>query len=155
MYRFRYLRDSLFLTGCAAYVINRWLVKPHLHAGFLHSQFNDFWLIPCALPPILWLHRRLGLRRNDLAPQISEITLHLVFWSALFEWIGPKFVRHTTGDPLDVIAYVAGAVVAGLWWQRNRWLKLNPCFERLTRRGGILTRNRTTNMKISTADQQA
>lgn len=124
MCRFRYLRDPLFLVGCAAYAINRWLVKPHVHIGFFHSHFNDLWLIPCALPPILWLYRRLGLRPHDNVPQISEIITHLVFWSALFEWIGPKFVPHTTGDPLDAIAYAAGAAVAGLWWQRNRWLNL-------------------------------
>jgi hypothetical protein len=122
MRRFRYCRDPLFLVGCAAYAINRWLIKPHWHAGFFHSHFNDLWLIPCALPPILWLHRRLGLRSHDNAPQISEITLHLVFWSALFEWIGPKFVPHTIGDPLDVIAYAVGAILAGLWWHRERWL---------------------------------
>lgn len=121
MQRFRYLRDPLFLVGCTAYALNRWLVKPHVHAGFFHSHFNDCWLIPCALPPILWLHRRLGLRSHDTPPQVCEITLHLIFWSLLFEWIGPKFVPHTTGDPLDVLAYAAGAVVACLWWQRDRW----------------------------------
>jgi hypothetical protein len=120
MQRFRYLRDPLFVAGCAAYVINRWLIKPHLHSGIFHSQFNDLWLIPCALPPILWLHRRLGLRTHDAPPQISEIVAHLVFWSLLFEWIGPKFVARTTGDPADVLAYVVGATAAGLWWHRER-----------------------------------
>ncbi len=139
MRRFLYLRDPLFLTGCIAYVINRWLVKPHVHTGFFHSYFNDLWLIPCALPPILWLHRRLGLRPHDTAPQISEIISHLIFWSLLFEWIGPKFVPHTIGDPLDVVAYTAGAAVAGLWWQRNFWLKLCPRLELQSRRQTVLT----------------
>ncbi len=122
MRRFRYLRDPLFLAGCGVYALNRWLIKPHIHAGFFHSHFNDLWLIPCALPLILWLHRRLGLRSHDNAPQIVEIAAHFVFWSALFEWIGPKFVPHTTGDPLDVMAYAVGAILAGLWWHRDRWL---------------------------------
>ena len=121
MRRFLYLRDPLFLVGCAAYAINRWLIKPHVHGGFFHSYCNDLWLIPCALPPILWLHRRLRLRSHDAVPHVTEIALHLVFWSALFEWIGPKFVQHTTGDPADVIAYAAGAILAGLWWHRDRW----------------------------------
>jgi hypothetical protein len=60
-----------------------------------------------------------------------------VFWSVLFEWIGPKFMPHATGDPLDVIAYAAGAAVAGLWWQRDRWLKFRPGPELLTRRHRI------------------
>jgi hypothetical protein len=117
------MRDGLFLLGCAAYLVNRWLVKPHFHGGIFHSQFNDFWLIPCALPPILWLHRQLGLRTHDAAPRLTEIVCHLAFWSALFEWIGPKFVAHTTGDFADVIAYTVGAIFAALWWNRERWFR--------------------------------
>jgi len=120
MQRFRYWTNAPFLTGCSAYAINRCLIKPHTHLSFFHSHFNDLWLIPCALPPILWLHRQLGLRTHDKVPQLSEILFHLVFWSVLLEWIGPKFVPHTTGDPLDAAAYAAGAVVAGPWWHRNR-----------------------------------
>lgn len=118
---FLYLRDPLFLAGCGAYVVNRWLIKPHLRAGFFHSHFNDLWLIPCALPPVLWLHRQVGLRKHDRPPEWVEIIPHLVFWSALFEWFGPKVVLHATADPLDAIAYLLGALVAGCWWQRERW----------------------------------
>jgi len=120
MHRFRYLRDPLFLFGYAAYTLNRWLLKPHLPSEFLHSHFNDLWLVPCALPLILWLHRQLGLRSHDQAPTKWEIASHFVFWSALFEWIGPKFVSHTTADPWDVMAYLVGALLAVVWWQRER-----------------------------------
>jgi hypothetical protein len=122
MQRFNYMRDPLFLVGCVAYVVNRWLIKPHFHAGFLHSQFNDLWLVPCALPPILWLHRRLGLRSHDDAPRFSEIFCHLVFWSLLFEWIGPKIVPHAVGELADIFAYAGGAILTALWWNRERWL---------------------------------
>lgn len=127
MRRFYYFRDPLFLAGCGMYGVNRWLVKPYVHTGFFHSYFNDLWLIPCALPLILWLHRQLGLRTHDRPPQFSEILPHLLFWSALFEWLGPKFVLHSTGDPLDVLVYAIGATLAGFWWQRERWL---PMFSR-------------------------
>jgi hypothetical protein len=126
---FRYCRDPLFLIGVVSYVLNRWFIKPHFHAGFFHSHFNDFWLIPCALPPILWLHRRLGLRTHDGAPRITEITFHLAFWSLLFEWIGPRFLAHATGDPLDALAYAAGAVLAGLWWHREQRAVVPSCHE--------------------------
>lgn len=124
MRRFHHFRDPLFLLGCAAYAINRWLVKPHVHHGFFHSHFDDLWLIPCALPPILWLHRRLKLRSHDRPPQVSEIIFHLIFWSALFEVFGSKLVPHTVRDPVDVICYAVGALVAGLWWHRDRWLAI-------------------------------
>jgi hypothetical protein len=118
---FRYLGDAAFQCGCFAYAINRWLIKPHFHTGFFHSHFNDLWLIPCALPPVLWLHRRLGLRPHDGPPSVPEILSHLVFWSVLFEYVGPKYMPWTTADPLDVLAYMAGALGAGLWWHRERW----------------------------------
>jgi hypothetical protein len=115
MKRFGYWRDPLFLLCCALYVLNRWFLKPHLHSGFLHGQFNDLLLIPCALPLVLWLQRKLGLRRHDLSPSIGEIVGHLLIWSVLFEAIGPR-VLHVTGDPLDVLAYFVGGASAALWW---------------------------------------
>lgn len=121
MPRFRYLRDPLFLFSCAAYAINRWLLKPHLHSGFLHSHFNDLLLIPCALPPVLLVQGWLKLRPRDEGPRLGEILFQLCLWSILFEWIGPWLMAHTTGDPWDVAAYVAGGLFAGLWWQRHRW----------------------------------
>ncbi|MGN6555809.1 MAG: hypothetical protein ACTHLW_19045 [Verrucomicrobiota bacterium] len=119
---FRYLRDPLFLISCAAYALNRWWLKPHLHSAFLHSHFNDLLLIPCALPPVLLAQRWLKLRSHDGPPQVGEIVFQLVAWSILFEWIGPHIMRHTTGDPWDAVAYAVGGLLAGLWWQRHQWL---------------------------------
>ncbi|MDB6112631.1 MAG: hypothetical protein JWR69_4381 [Pedosphaera sp.] len=116
MRRFRYLRDPLFLAGCILYATNRWVIKPHVHAAFFHFWFNDTLLIPCALPPLLWLHRRLGLRANDDRPTGLEIAGHVVGWSVLFEIIGPHLMR-TTGDPWDIVAYLAGALLAFVWWR--------------------------------------
>src|SRR5262245_33453177 len=115
---FRYLRDPLFLMSCAAYATNRWLLKPHLHSAFLHSHFNDLLLIPCALPPVLLAQRCLNLRLDDAPPRWSEIVFQLVIWSVLFEWIGPRLMPRATGDLLDVVIYIAGGILAGLWWHR-------------------------------------
>ena len=117
MKTFGYWRDPLFLTTCALYAANRWLVKPHVHSPFLRGQFNDCLLIPCALPLVLWLQRQFGLRGHDEAPSGGEILFHLVIWSVLFEVIGPHLMR-VTGDVWDVVAYSAGGVIAWRWW---RW----------------------------------
>ncbi len=116
MKRFGYCRDPLFLLACALYALNRWAVKPHVHSLFLRGQFNDCLLIPCALPPVLWLQRRLGLRREDGFPTGQEIIFHLVVWSVLFEVIGPH-IMNVTGDIWDAVAYAAGGLVAWLWWR--------------------------------------
>jgi hypothetical protein len=114
--RYRYLKDPVFLCSALLYAVNRWAVKPHTHQWFLNGYFNDLLLIPCALPCVLWLHRQMQIRGNDQPPSWREIGFHLAIWSVLFEIIGPHIMRHTTGDPLDIAAYVAGGLAAGLVW---------------------------------------
>jgi len=116
MKRFGYLRDRLFLGACSLYALNRWVLKPRLHSPFLHNHFNDLLLIPCALPVLLLLQRALKLRDHDLPPTPAEIALYLVVWSILFELVGPHLIPWTVGDPLDVLAYIAGGIVGGFWW---------------------------------------
>lgn len=118
MRRFRYVLDPLFVACCALYALNRWEIKPHTQVTFFHSWFNDVLLIPCALPPILMLHRWLGLRDHDRPPTALEVGGHWLGWSLLFEVICPRFMPHTIGDPWDVVAYGAGAIVAYVWWHR-------------------------------------
>ncbi|EEF62220.1 hypothetical protein [Pedosphaera parvula] len=130
MKRFNYLLDPLFLICCGLYVVNRWVIKPHVHAAFFHNWFNDGLLIPCALPPLLLLHKLCGLRNHDAFPTTGEIAAHLVGWSVLFEWIGPRIMR-TTGDPWDVVAYAVGAVLAFVWWRFDRITPLRKTADEL------------------------
>jgi hypothetical protein len=123
---FAYWRDRLFIVCCVLYAVNRWGVKPLVHSGFFHGQFNDLLLIPCALPPLLWLQRKLRLRSHDAPPTPGEIAFHLIVWSLLFEFAGPH-IMHVTGDIRDVAAYTVGAAFSGLWWNRAEVRK--PCAE--------------------------
>jgi hypothetical protein len=118
MPRFRYLLDPLCLAGCAIYAVNRWMVKPNTVVEFFHFHFNDVWLIPCALPLLLWLHRKLDLRAHDRFPSITEVLLHLGIWCVTCEGIGPRWVPGISGDFGDVLAYSSGAIFALGWW---RW----------------------------------
>jgi hypothetical protein len=115
---FGFWRDRLFVVGCGAYALNRWLLKPHCRSAFLHSYFNDLWLIPCALPLLLFVHWRLGLRQ-DGPPTLPETVGHLLIWSILFEWWGPHLMPRTTRDLLDVLCYWAGGLAAWIWWNRS------------------------------------
>jgi hypothetical protein len=120
---FAYLRDPLFVLGCVLYALNRWALRPILHVPFLQYWFNDLLLIPCALPVVLWMQRRMRLRDNDSPPSFAEICGHLLVWSLLFELIGPHLFRHATGDSLDVLAYCAGGLFALAWWHRQQLTK--------------------------------
>ena len=118
--RFSYCFDGLFLFSVGVYVLNRWVIKPHFAAGFVHDHLNDLLLIPAALPPMILLHRRLGLRNSDTPPTFGEVAFHLGVWSVLCEFIGPLFFKHSTGDFRDIIAYCTGGLLAWVWWNRPR-----------------------------------
>jgi len=113
---FQYCRDPLFVGGCVLCALNRWTLKPLVSIAFFHNWFSDLLLIPCALPPLLWLQSRLGLRSTAERPAWREISFHLLIWSLLFEFAGPHIFNHAVGDWRDVIAYVGGGLLAGWWW---------------------------------------
>ncbi len=119
MRRFSYLRDTLFLLAAASYAVNRWLLQRISGSTFLHGYFDDLLLIPAALPVVLWLQRRLDLRRHDGVPSWSEMLLHLAVWSVICEFVGPRWLHHGTADVWDVVAYATGGVAACLWWNRS------------------------------------
>jgi hypothetical protein len=91
--------------------VNTWLLKPFLALGpFMTGHFSDLFLIPAALPLVLWIQRRIGLRLHDGPPTGAEITLHLAIWGLIAEGAGPLLTHHGTADPWDLVAYSAGAV---------------------------------------------
>jgi hypothetical protein len=116
--RFRYGFDPLCTTACALYALNRWILRPHTHSAFLRFHFNDLLLIPAALPLVLWLQRRLGLRAHNAPPDTQEIALHFVVWSVVAEIVAPH-ITHVTGDWRDMLAYAVGAIAAWAWWKRD------------------------------------
>ncbi len=117
---FQYWRDPFCMVSCAAYALNRWLLKPHFALGpFMRGHFADCLLIPAALPLVLWMQRRLGLRTRDVMPTLGEISLHLVVWALIAEGIGPWLTHHGTPDWWDVACYTAGAAICYVWWHRR------------------------------------
>jgi hypothetical protein len=117
MKRFGYLRDPLCLIACALYVLNRVWWRGHFGGEFLVGYFNDLLLIPAALPFVLWLQRRLGVRTSDGHPRWREIGFHLAVWGVTAEVVVPHLSARATGDWHDVVAYSVGALVAGCWWE--------------------------------------
>ena len=116
MNRFRYALDPLCLVACTAYVGGRLWLRPRFPNTFWDYHFTDVLLIPAALPLLLWVQRRLGLRTHDQRPGWGEIGLHLAVWTIAAEVAAPLAFHTATGDWRVVLAYAAGAVVAGCWW---------------------------------------
>ncbi len=117
---FRFGLDPVCLVACAAYGLNRWLLKPSFDSAFLHGTFNDMLLIPAALPWVLWVQFKLGWRTDDHFPTLGEIAGHLVVWTVIAEGIMPLLNPRFTADWWDVVAYAAGAVVAAVLWRNTK-----------------------------------
>ena len=117
MKHYGYARDPVCVIACACYGANRWVLPAALRGAFMRNYFDDVLLIPAALPLVLWLHARLGLRPAGAKPRWSEILLHVIVWSVAAEVIAPHLLSRATGDPWDAVAYASGAFAAGLIWR--------------------------------------
>ncbi len=117
--RFGYLADRTFIGACFLYAANRFWGKPLLGDSlpFLRNHLDDCLLIPAALPPLLYLFRKLGLRYADSPPMLREIAWWTLLWSIAFEWAFPRFLHKGVADWRDVLAYAAGATVSWLLWR--------------------------------------
>jgi hypothetical protein len=104
MKRFRYGGDALCICACAAYAANTWLIPEAWRGAFLRDHFNDVLLIPAALPLVLWLQRRLGLRMNDDPPRWVEVALAVGLWSIAAEIVAPLLFAGSTADWRDAVA---------------------------------------------------
>ena len=116
---FRYLRDPLFIRCVAIYYVNRWLVKPLVSGGFQHDHLNDLICIPFFVPIMLFVLRKLGLRRSDGRPSTTEILIPVSLWSLLFEVVlGKKATigRGMTADYRDIFYYAFGGLLASSFW---------------------------------------
>ena len=116
---FKYLADPVCIASLIIYAINRFVLKPrHIGGWFTHGYLNDLLCLPLFVPIILYIQRILGIRSHDGYPRPWEIFQQWVIFSVMFQWVIPKFPKTFTsaGDPLDMIAYLAGGVVAGFVW---------------------------------------
>ena len=116
---FSYAADPACFACLLLYPLNRFVLKPHHLGGwFVHDYLNDVICLPLFLPMILWVQRRIGLRRHDRYPRPWEIAQHWAIFSVVFEVVLPRYPRvfRTTADPWDVVAYAVGGTIAGVWW---------------------------------------
>lgn len=118
--RFRYLKDPLFLFCLVLYFVNRWVLKPYFPNEFSRCYLNDVICLPFWVPIMLFLMRKIGLRRVDTPPTGGELIIPLLLWSGVFELILPRldfFRPLATSDYRDILCYTVGAALAAIAWR--------------------------------------
>lgn len=116
--RFKYLGDPVFLGAASLYLLNRFVLKKGFggECTLLRNHWDDFLLLPAALPPLLWSFHKLGLRAVPAPPSGAEIIKWTALWSLTFEWVFPYLFHKGTADWKDILCYVGGAILGwGLW----------------------------------------
>lgn len=126
MRRFDYLQDGLFILALSTYAVNRLLILPHLGGffrshlswswSFVHSHLDDLLMMPAALPVVLWIQRQLRWRAHDGPPGWDEMAGHLILWSVICKFVGPRYLHIGVADPWDVLCFAVGGVGACAWW---------------------------------------
>jgi hypothetical protein len=128
--RYRYLRDPLFLFCLVLYLTNRWVLKSYFPNKISSFYLNDVICIPVWVPIMLFMMRKLRLRRDDLPPHACEILIPLLLWSWAFEEYLPRvdfFKRLAFSDHLDIFCYTLGAGFAAIFWKK--WYRTPPALE--------------------------
>ncbi|MDB5290669.1 MAG: hypothetical protein JWL69_1910 [Phycisphaerales bacterium] len=116
---FRYLADPVCIASLVLYTINRYFLKPHHIGGwFTHGYFNDVLCLPLFVPMILYAQHLIGLRKHFGFPRLWEIFQNWVVFTVVFQVVIPRFPKTfiAAGDPYDILAYLAGGVIAWIYW---------------------------------------
>ncbi len=75
---FKYLRDPVFMLCVAIYFGHRALRQWDFSPLVFQCHLNDLICTGFWLPPVLWLHRMLGLRRHDGIPDREALPVVLI-----------------------------------------------------------------------------
>ena len=79
--------------------------------SWVSAYWNDFWMMPCALPLVLWVYRFVGLRSFEGPATAGEILSHGLLWAFMAEGLAPELFPHSVRDPWDVLAYFLGGLL--------------------------------------------
>ena len=110
------LGDPFWHVSLACYALHRCWQGFHTGSGWFDHYWNDLWMLPCALPLVLFLYQILGLRLCGAVPSGSEIFWHGMLLSLMAEVAGPLLFEHAVGDPWDILAYAMGGGMLYCRW---------------------------------------
>ena len=85
---------------------------------------------------ILYAQHIIGLRKLAEYPRVWEIAQNWAAFTIVFQLVIPRFPKTftTAGDPYDILAYLAGGIIAGFCWTRMESGSRSRGHEQINRR---------------------
>ena len=122
MPRFKYIADPVCICAFLMYALNRFWWKRAFSPviPFFREHLDDCLLIPTALPLLLWIFKKTGLREGDHPPSLKEVLYWAAVWSVMFEGVFPFAFHSGVSDWMDVWSYFGGGILAWLLWHMHR-----------------------------------
>lgn len=114
-----HLLDRWFLSFCTFYLVNRGLIQPCFSVKYpgIANCLRDFLVVPCLCSVWLFSYRLLGIKVIHYPPTAFDLAFSWVFFSVLLEFILPTFFGLGVSDPIDVLWYAVGTILAMLVWR--------------------------------------
>lgn len=104
------LSDPLFCGYFAAWLLIHICRWAHYPIPLLNNWLTDFLFVPAVAHIALTLTQQLFLRNPAYRYPLHFLLLAALYVSIVFEIVLPRYYSFTTGDPVDVICYFAGAL---------------------------------------------
>lgn len=103
-------RKNILLLLVLIFGLNQVVELSGIALPILHEYLDDVLCLPIVLSVILVIHRRFRLQSSEYILPFSHVLLSLLVIATLFEAVLPIASSRFVGDPIDVLAYILGAL---------------------------------------------
>jgi len=104
------LLNKWFIGGCLVWLVVTIMRRSGHPLPVLNGYIGDLLAIPVIANLGLWFQRVFVIRNNYYVLAPRHVVFIVIYVSVLFELALPYYSQSYTGDWLDVILYLAGAV---------------------------------------------
>ena len=105
------ITHPFFIGSLLAYAVLFVLKKTGNHIPLLSDHGADLLAMPVVLSIALWAVRLTDSDRKRYTFRWYHIAFAAALYGFLFEWLFPRLSDRHTADPIDLLAYAAGALL--------------------------------------------
>ena len=106
------LRSTVFISCCILFIAHQLLQKGlGIHIPIIDPYLDSLLAMPIILSFLL-LEKQILFRKGDhYRLTVFEVTVATLFISLVSEWLFPSLSKKFTHDWIDIILFIAGAII--------------------------------------------